>query len=70
VRLGVARLGAARLGRFFPHRRFAFFHHRRFFGPFVGLYASAYGSSCWSWVPTPSGWQYVWVCGSYDYGFY
>jgi hypothetical protein len=56
-------------GRFFPHRRFAFFHHRRFFGPFVGLYASGYGS-CWSWVPTPAGWQYVWVCGSSDYGYY
>jgi hypothetical protein len=56
-------------GRFFPRRRFAFFHHRRFFGPFVGLYASGYGS-CWSWVPTPAGWQYVWVCGSSDYGYY
>lgn len=55
-------------GRFFPHRRFAFFHHRRFFGPFVGLYASGYGS-CWSWVPTAFGWRRVWVCGPYGWGY-
>jgi hypothetical protein len=55
-------------GRFFPHRRFAFFHHRRFFGPFVGLYASGYGS-CWSWVPTSFGWRRVWVCGPYGWGY-
>jgi len=54
-------------GRFFPHRRFAFFHHRRF-GPFFGIYASGYGT-CWSWVPTPLGWRYVWVCGPYGYGW-
>ena len=54
-------------GRFFPHRRFAFFHHRRF-GPFFGIYASGYGT-CWSWVPTPLGWRYVWVCGPSGYGW-
>ena len=66
---GAAWRGAAWHGRFFPHRRFAFFHHRRFFGgPFVGLYASGY-SSCWSWVPTSFGWRRIWVCGS-PYGWY
>jgi hypothetical protein len=54
-------------GRFVPHHRFAFFH-RRHFGPFFGLYASAY-SSCWSWVPTAFGWRQVWVCGPYGYGY-
>src|SRR5262249_58825923 len=66
---GAAWHSAAWRGHFFPHRRFAFFHHRRFFGPFVGLYASGYGS-CWSWVPTPAGWRYVWVCGPNGYGYY
>jgi hypothetical protein len=28
-----------------------------------------YGGSCWSWQPTPWGWQRVWVC-DYDYGYY
>lgn len=56
-------------GRFFPHHRFAFFHHRRHFGPLFGLYASGY-SSCWSWVPTAFGWRRVWVCGPYGYGYY
>ena len=55
-------------GRFFPHHRFAFFH-RRHFGPFFGIYAGGY-SSCWSWVPTPLGWRYVWACGPYGYGYY
>jgi len=55
-------------GRFFPHRRFAFFPHRRF-GPFFGIYAGGY-STCWSWVPTPLGWRYVWVCGPYGYGYF
>src|SRR5215831_7172407 len=41
---GAAWRSAAWRGHFFPHRRFAFFHYRRFFGPFVGLYASGYGS--------------------------
>jgi len=54
-------------GRFFPHDRFAFFH-RRHFGPFFGVYASAY-SSCWNWVPTAFGWRQVWVCGPYGYGY-
>ena len=54
-------------GRFFPHHRFAFFH-RRHFGPFFGVYASAY-SSCWNWVPTAFGWRQVWVCGPYGYGY-
>ena len=31
----------------------------------VGLY----GGSCWSWQPTPWGWQRVWAC-DYDYGYY
>jgi hypothetical protein len=49
---------------FFPGRRFAFFGHRRFFGPFFGfgvgaLYASTW---CWTWVPTAWGWQRVWAC--------
>src|SRR5215472_8877000 len=43
---------------FFPHRHFAFFRRRHFFG--VGLYATA---SCWTWVPTRFGWHRVWVCG-------
>ena len=51
--------------------RFNRVHHRRFafaavpFGVGVGLY----GGSCWSWQPTPWGWQRVWVC-DYDYGYY
>jgi hypothetical protein len=57
---------------FFPNRRFAFFPHRRFFGPFFGfggLYAAGY-SSCWTWVPTVYGWQRVWACDSgYGYGY-
>jgi hypothetical protein len=65
---GVGWRGAAWHGHFFPHRHFAFFHHRRF-GPFFGVYAGGY-SSCWSWVPTPLGWRYVWVCGPYGYGYY
>jgi hypothetical protein len=57
---------------FFPHRRFAFFAHRRFIAPFFGvgaLYAASY-SSCWTWVPTVYGWRRVWACDSgygYDY---
>lgn len=52
---------------FFPGHRFAFFAHHRFIAPFFGvgaLYASY--SSCWTWVPTPHGWQRAWVC---DYGY-
>jgi len=46
------------------------FHNRNFFAFGFGgpIYNYAYGS-CWSWVPTPSGWQYVYVCGDY-YGYY
>jgi hypothetical protein len=65
---GAAWHGAAWHGRFFPHHHVAFFH-RRHFGPFFGVYAGGY-SSCWSWVPTSGGWQYVWVCGPYGYGYY
>jgi len=56
---------------FFPGRRFAFFPHRRFVAPFLGvgaLYAAGY-SSCWTWVPTAYGWRRAWVCNS-DYGYY
>jgi len=63
---GSAWHGSAWRGRFFPHHRVAFFH-RRHFG--FGIYAGGY-SSCWSWVPTPLGWRYVWVCGPYGYGYY
>jgi hypothetical protein len=61
---------APRFNRF-AFARFHRFHHRRFafaavpFVTGVGLYAG----SCWSWQPTPWGWQRVWVCG-YDYGYY
>jgi hypothetical protein len=60
---------------FFPGRRFAFFPHRRFIGPFFGvgaLYAGYAGyagySSCWTWVPSVYGWRRAWVCDS-DYGY-
>jgi hypothetical protein len=65
---------APRVNRF-AFARFNRFHRRRFFAfaaaPFVagvGLYG-AYGASCWSWQPTPWGWQRVWAC-DYDYGYY
>src|SRR5262245_47303042 len=57
--------------------RFAFarshrFHNRRFFAfaaaPLVAG-VGLYGGSCWSWQPTPWGWQRVWAC-DYDYGYY
>jgi hypothetical protein len=51
----------ARFNRF-GHRRFAFAAVP--FAVGVGLY----GGSCWSWQPTPWGWQRVWVC-DYDYGY-
>ena len=68
-----ARSFAFRPGFARPFNRFAFnrFHHRRFAfaaAPFafgVGLY----GGSCWTWQPTPWGWQRVWGC-DYDYGYY
>jgi hypothetical protein len=56
---------APRFARFnrFGHRRFAFAAV-----PFaVGF--GLYGGSCWTWQPTPWGWQRVWVC-DYDYGYY
>jgi hypothetical protein len=56
---------APRFARFnrFGHRRFAFAAVP--FAVGVGLY----GGSCWSWQPTPWGWQRVWAC-DYDYGDY
>jgi hypothetical protein len=48
-------------GRFRNRNFFAF----GFGGPY---YDYAYGS-CWSYVPTPRGWQYVYVCGNYPYGY-
>jgi hypothetical protein len=55
---------APRFSRFnrFGHRRFAFAAVPFAFG--VGLY----GGSCWTWQPTPWGWQRVWAC-DYDYGY-
>src|SRR5262245_59179547 len=51
--------------------RFNRFHNRRFFAfaaaPFVAG-VGLYGASCWSWQPTPWGWQRVWACD--DYGYY
>jgi hypothetical protein len=56
----------------FAFARFHRFHNRRFFAfaaaPFVAG-VGLYGASCWSWQPTPWGWQRVWVCG-YDSGYY
>jgi hypothetical protein len=45
------------------------FRHRNFFAFGFGgpIYDYAY-SSCWSWVPTRSGWQWLYVCGDY-YGY-
>jgi hypothetical protein len=52
--------------------RFNRFHNRRFFAfaaaPVVAG-VGLYGGSCWSWQPTPWGWQRVWAC-DYDYGYY
>jgi hypothetical protein len=44
------------------------FRNRNFFAFGFGgpIYDYAYGS-CWSYVPTPYGWQYVYVCGDYGY---
>jgi hypothetical protein len=62
---------APRFNRF-AFARFHRFHNRRFFAfaaaPFVAG-VGLYGGSCWSWQPTPWGWQRVWACG-YDYGYY
>ena len=55
----------------FAFARFNRFHHRRFAFAAVPFVAGVglYGSSCWSWQPTPWGWQRVWGC-DYDYGYY
>jgi len=62
---------APRVNRF-AFARFNRFHRRRFFAfaaaPFVAG-VGLYGGSCWSWQPTPWGWQRVWAC-DYDYGYY
>src|SRR5215831_18054918 len=62
---------APRVNRF-AFARFHRFRNRRFFAfaaaPFVAG-VGFYGASCWSWQPTPWGWQRVWACG-YDYGYY
>jgi hypothetical protein len=47
----------------FHHR----FHNRKFFTFGFGGPIYDYGS-CWSWVPTRYGWQWVYVCGDY-YGY-
>src|SRR6266478_4926636 len=61
---------APRFNRF-AFARFHRFHNRRFAFAAVPFVAGVglYGSSCWSWQPTPWGWQRVWACG-YDYGYY
>jgi hypothetical protein len=46
----------------FHHR----FHNRNFFVFGLGGYDYAY-NSCWSWVPTRYGWQWVNVCSGYGY---
>ena len=57
----------------FAFARFNRFHHRRFFAfaaaPSFVAGVGLYGASCWSWQPTPWGWQRVWAC-DYDYGYY
>ena len=52
-------------GRFHDHFHHRF-HNRNFFAFGFGgpIYDYAY-DSCWSWVPTRSGWQWVYVCGDY-----
>ena len=54
----------------FAFARFQRFHHRRFFAfaPSFVAGVGLYGASCWSWQPTPWGWQRVWACD--DYGYY
>src|SRR5215475_12069322 len=67
----VNRFAFARFNNRFAFARFNRFHHRRFFAfaaaPFVAG-VGLYGASCWSWQPTPWGWQRVWACD--DYGYY
>jgi hypothetical protein len=61
---------APRVNRF-AFARFNRFRHRRFAFAAVPFVAGVglYGGSCWSWQPTPWGWQRVWAC-DYDYGYY
>ena len=62
---------APRVNRF-AFSRFHRFRNQRFFAfaaaPFVAG-VGLYGDTCWTWQPTPWGWQRVWACG-YDYGYY
>ena len=47
------------------------FHNRfrnRFFAFGFGGPIYDYAGSCWSWVPTRSGWQWIYICGDY-YGY-
>jgi hypothetical protein len=67
-------------GRTFTRNNFAFdrdhdrfhhrFHHNRFFAFGFGgpIYDYAY-DSCWTQVQTYYGWQWVNVCGDYQYGY-
>jgi hypothetical protein len=48
----------------FHHR----FHNRNFFAFGFGGPIYDYAGSCWSWVPTRHGWQWVYLCGDY-YGY-
>src|SRR5215467_660772 len=68
----VNRVAFARFNNRVAFARFNRFHNRRFFAfaaaPFVAG-VGLYGASCWSWQPTPWGWQRVWACGD-DYGYY
>jgi hypothetical protein len=54
-----------------PGNRFAFhrFHHRRFAFAAAPLAFGVgyYGGSCWSWQPTPWGWQRIWACDDVYY---
>jgi hypothetical protein len=67
----VNRVAFARFNNRVAFARFNRFHNRRFFAfaaaPFVAG-VGLYGASCWSWQPTPWGWQRVWACD--DYGYY
>jgi hypothetical protein len=59
--------GRTAWGRDHFHDRFHHrFHNRNFFAFGFGgpIYDYAY-DSCWSWVPTRYGWQWVYVCGGY-----
>jgi hypothetical protein len=56
------RLAFARSHHFHHFHRF---HHfpNRFFAFAAAPFAVGVGESCWSWQPTPWGWQRVWICG-------